>query len=87
MLLAKVQSRVLSTARKELPVLNMYLSIFKITDQICFISEVKNKEMQLKAVLEDYFFNEKESPKLWDIAEKIEGKKTIDLKVIALVEL
>lgn len=86
MKLARIQSRVLHTAKQELPILNMYLSIFK-TEQDCFIAEVRNNITQLKAVIDDYCFNERESEKLWDIAEKIRGVRAIDLKVIKTVEI
>ena len=86
MKLARIQSKVLYTAKQELPILNMYLSIFK-TDQDCFITEIKDNTTQLKAVLEDYCFNEKESEKIWSIAEKIRGTRAIDLKVIKTVEI
>jgi hypothetical protein len=84
--LARIQSKVLYTAKQELPVLNMYLSIFK-TEQDCFITEVKDNTTQLRAVIDDYCFNEKESKKMWDIAEKIRGTRAIDLKVIKTVEI
>lgn len=86
MKLAKIQSRVLHTAKQKLPVLNMYLSIFK-TEQDCFITEIRDNTTQLRAVLEDYCFNEKESEKLWDIAKKLKGTRAIDLKVIKTVEI
>lgn len=86
MKLAKIQSKVLYAARQELPILNMYLSIFK-TEKDCFITEVQDKSTQLRAVIDDYCFNEKESNKLWDIAEKIRGTRAVDLKVIKTVEI
>ena len=87
MKLARIQSKVLYTARQELPVLNMYLSIFK-TEQDCFISEVREHHTQLRDVIDDYLFNEgEESKKLWDIAYKVRGVRAIDLKVIRTVEI
>lgn len=87
MKLAKIQSRVLYTARQELPVLNMYLSIFK-TEKDCFITEVKDKQTQLRDAIDDYLFNEgEESKKLWDIAYKVRGVRAIDLKVIKTVKI
>lgn len=86
MILAKIQSKVLSKARKELPILNIYLSIFK-TEKDCFMTEVIGKDTQLKAVIEDYCFNEKESKGLWNIAKRIKGTKEIDLKPIKIIEI
>lgn len=86
MKLAKIQSKVLYIAKQELPVLNIYLSIFK-TEQDCFITEVKDNITQLRAVIDDYCFNEKESKKLWDIAYKVRGTRAIDLKIIKTVEI
>lgn len=86
MKLAKIQSRVLYIARQELPILNMYLGIFK-TEKDCIITEVLEKSTQLKDVLDDYCFNEKESKKMWDIAEKLRGTRAVDLKVIKTVEI
>lgn len=87
MILAKIQSKVLHIARQELPILNIYLRIFK-TEKDCFITEVRNKHTQLRDVIDDYLFNEgEESKKLWDIAYKVRGVKAIDLKVIKTVEI
>lgn len=86
MKLARIQSRVLYTARQELPILNMYLGIFK-TEKDCIITEVTKNSTQLKDTLDDYCFNEKESKKMWDIAEKLRGTRAIDLKIIKTVEI
>lgn len=98
MKLAKVKSKVLDEALKsnEFPSLHMYIAGFggyERTSDGCFVSKiVKDSDdkpvLNIKLSLEDYFFNEyHESDKVWDFAEKIIGKKEIDLTVVNIVTL
>lgn len=98
MKLAKVKSKVLDEALKtnEFPSLHMYIAGFagfERTSDGCFVSKVvkdsDNKPvLDIRLALEDYFFNEYyEYDKLWEFAEKVIGKKEVDLTVINIVTL
>ena len=98
MRIAKVQSKVLNEALKtnEFPSLHMYIAGFggfERTSDGCFVSKVvkdsDNKAvLDIRLALEDYFFNEyHEYNKLWEFAEKIIGKKEVDLTVVNIVTL
>lgn len=98
MKLAKVKSKVLDEALKtnEFPSLHMYIAGFggfERTSDGCFVSKVvKNSDnkavLDIRLALEDYFFNEyPEYDRLWEFAEKIIGKKKVDLAVINIVTL
>ena len=98
MRLAKVKSVVLDAALKSdnFPSLHMYIAGFggfERTSDGCFISKIvkdsDNKAvLDIRLALEDYFFNEyHEYPALWEFAEKILGKKEVDLTVINIVTL
>lgn len=98
MKLAKVKSVVLDEALKSrrFQSLHMYIAGFggfERTSDGCFISKVvkdsDNKPvLDIRLALEDYFFNEyHEYPALWEFAEKILGKKEVDLTVINIVTL
>ena len=98
MRLAKVKSVVLDAALKSdrFPSLYMYIAGFggfERTSDGCFVSRVvrdcDNKPvLDIRLALGDYFFNEAhEWSKLWDFAEKVIGKREVDLTVIKVVEL
>lgn len=94
MKLAKLDCPVISEALKdkELFGLRCYLSDFKRTPEGYFISQIVNccgeQALDFKLALEDYFFNEyQEYEKVWDLAEKLTGKKDIKWKIIKIVEL
>lgn len=92
MKICKVHSKVLITAlrSKEFGVLSMYLGGVKIDRDDTFVCEMVqdgNKWIpDLKLGLQDYFFNESESEKLWELSETILGKKFIDLNVVKAFE-
>lgn len=95
MKLAKIRSKVLTTALdekhiKDFGVLSMYLQCFG-KEGDCIISDFTREgdkiRLGLKDALSDYFFNERESEKLWELAEFLIGKKLIDMKVIKAVEI
>jgi hypothetical protein len=93
---ARIQSKVLTTALnnehiKDFGVLSMYLQWFD-KDGDCIISDYEitgenEGRIGLKDALSDYFFNERESEGLWELAEKLLGKKIIDMKVIKIVSI
>lgn len=92
---ARIQSKVLTTALdeehiKDFGVLSMYLQWFD-KDEDCIISDIKEingkPTTSLSLALQDYFFNERESKKLWLLSEKIIGERTIDMKVIKIISL
>ena len=98
MKLAKVKSVVLDEALKsrKFQSLHMYIAGFggfERTSDGCFVSKIvrdcDNKPvLDIRLALEDYFFNEAhEWNKLWDFAEKVIGKREVDLTVIKVVEL
>ena len=97
MKLYKVRSVVLSTAlqperRDEFSALRMYIDDFKRTEDGCFLTEINpspySNELLLRDALSDYLFNEyQEYPKLWELAEKLRGKKSIDLDVVKVIEI
>ena len=98
MRIAKVQSKVLEEAlrSKKFPSLHMYIAGFggfERTSDGCFVSKIvkdsDNKPvLEIRLSLEDYFFNEyHEYHQLWDFAEKVLGKKEVDLIVINIVTL
>lgn len=91
MKIAKVQSKVLTTAlnekRKEFSILSMYLGDFKI-DGDCIISQyIDADKIELKDAVFDYCFNERESESLFSLAERILGKKIIDMNVIKIISI
>ena len=90
---AKIRSKVLTEAlkdHKKFGVLDMYLNTFH-KEGDCLISDVteENGETRigLKDAIFDYFFNERESKELWSLAEKLIGKRRIDMKIINVVVL
>jgi len=101
MRIAKIKSVVLDKAlqdRKNFWTLSVYLGEYRRTEDGCFITEVVKEygatakdpwTTNLRLSLQDYFFNEErqEVDKLWNFAEKLIGKKTIDFKCINVVEL
>ena len=94
MKIAKVESKVLNEAlkTKEFFGLDCYLCFFQRTPEGHFISDITEFDgkptLSIRLSLEDYLFNEgQEAEKIWDIAERINGKRTIDLKVLAIAEL
>ena len=94
MILLKVQSKVLSAAlqNKEMHMLRIYLGSFQRTEDGCFVCrEVNDPDdgiiPDIRLSLFDYTFNERESNKIWEIAKKVLGKETIDLKTISRVVL
>lgn len=96
MKIAKIKSVVLDKAlqdRKNFWTLSVYLGEYNRTEDGCFISEiVKDTDgwtTNLRLSLEDYLFNEagQEAEKLWELAEKLIGKKTIDFKCINIVTI
>lgn len=92
MKICKVRSKVLITAlrSKEYGVLSMYLGSVKIDKDDTFVCEMVKDENkwipELKLSLQDYFFNESESEKLWSLAETLLGRKYIDLNVTKAFE-
>lgn len=92
MKICKVHSKVLITAlrSKEFGVLSMYLGGVKIDKDDTFVCEMVQDENKwipdLKLGLQDYFFNEPESKKLWSLAETLLGRKYIDLNVTKAFE-
>lgn len=92
MKICKVRSKVLITAlrSKEFGVLSMYLGGVKIDRDDTFVCEMVQDENKwipdLKLGLQDYFFNEPESKKLWELSETILGKKFVDLNVVKAFE-
>lgn len=92
MKICKVHSKVLITAlrSKEFGVLSMYLSGVKIDKDDTFVCEMVKDENKwipdIKLSLQDYFFNESESKKLWSLAETLLGRKYIDLNVTKAFE-
>lgn len=96
MKIAKIKSVVLDKAlqdRKNFWTLSLYLGEYNRTEDGCFITEVvKDSDgwtTNLRLSLHDYLFNEEgqEAEKLWELAEKLIGKKTIDFKCINTVIL
>lgn len=96
MKIAKIKSVVLDKAlqdRKSFWTLSLYLREYNRTEDGCFISEiVKDTDgwtTNLRLSLQDYLFNEggQEADKLWELAEKLIGKKTIDFKCINIVTI
>lgn len=97
MMLLKIQSLVLSEAVKDksMPAFQSYFCGFcgfERTKDGCFISKAVTEdgiryEPQIKLALMDYCFNEPEARKLWKIAERVLGKKFIDLNVVKEIEL
>lgn len=87
----KIKSVVLDAAlkTKEFGSLEMYLMYFGRTEDGCFISQWNNRcdEVDLKSAIKDYCSNEQESEKIWDLAEKVIGKRKIDLNTINVVDL
>jgi hypothetical protein len=96
MRIAKIKSEVLSKAlqdRENFWTLSVYLDEYNRTEDGCFVTEVvKDTDgwtTNLRLSLGDYLFNEagQEAEKLWDLAEKLIGKKTIDFKCINIVTI
>lgn len=96
MKIAKIKSVVLDKAlqdRKNFWTPSVYLGEYNRTEDGCFITEVvKDTDgwtTNLRLSLEDYLFNEagQEAEKLWELAEKLIGKKTIDFKCINIVTI
>lgn len=96
MRIAKIKSEVLSKAlqdRKSFWTLSVYLGEYNRTEDGCFVTEVvKDSDgwtTNLKLSLHDYLFNEagQEAEKLWELAEKLIGKKTIDFRCINIVTI
>jgi len=96
MKIAKIKSVVLDKAlqdRKNFWTLSVYLGEYRRTEDGCFISEIVKDcdgwTTNLRLSLHDYFFNEEgqEAEKLWDLAEKLIGKKIVDFKCVKIVEL
>ena len=98
MKIAKVRSIVLSKALEDyrtFSALHMYIAGFggfERDEEGYFISKIVDDcgtpTLDIRLALQDYLFNEyQEYDKLWELAEKILGKKTIDLDVIKIVEL
>lgn len=96
MRIAKIKSEVLSKAlqdRKSFWTLSVYLGEYNRTEDGCFVTEVvKDSDgwtTNLKLSLHDYLFNEggQEADKLWELAEKLIGKKTIDFRCINIVTI
>ena len=90
----KVSSRVLSEALKDkrkFSVLSLYIGEYQRSDGYFVSTEHPNKECvcNLKAALLDFLFNEigsEEWDALYEIGERILGRKDIDLKLIAVVD-
>lgn len=93
MKLAKVQSVVLThcVSQPEMQMLRMYLHDFEQEENNCFICKVvkdnKGLVLDIRLALEDYFFNEPESEGVWPLAEKLIGKREIDIKVLNVVTI
>ena len=98
MKLALVKSVVLSEALKdpdEFPALYMYIAGFcgfERDENGNFITKIVDycgePTLDIRLTLQDYLFNEyQEYNKLWALAEKLLGKKTIDLKVLKVATL
>lgn len=92
---ARIKSKVLTTALdeehiKNFSILNTYLQFFD-KDEDCIISDIREingkPTTSLSLALQDYFFNEKESKKLWLLSEEIRGERVIDMQVIKIVEI
>lgn len=87
---ARIKSKVLYAALQsnEFGMLKMYLRDFNREGEY-FMSTWNSycNEWYLRSSLCDYFFNEPESKKLWDLAEKTIGHRHIDLTVIRVVEV
>jgi hypothetical protein len=75
---------------KEFGVLSMYLGGVKIDKDDTFVCEMVQYENKcipdLKLGLQDYFFNEPESKKLWELSLKLLGRKFVDLSVVKAFE-
>lgn len=98
MKLALVKSVVLSKALEdpnEFSALHMYIAGFtgfERDENGNFLTKIVDfcgkPTLDIRLALEDYLFNEyQEADKIWDLAEKTIGKKTIDLKVLKVVTL
>lgn len=68
-------------SNEEFPILRMYLSWLK-RDGDCFISEIRDEELNFKLIIKDYCFNEPESERFW---KELEGSLTWD--IIKVIEL
>ena len=91
MRLARIQSTVLDKAlqSKQFFALSCYLNSFTRTDKGQFISPFNNSEnmWNLKVCLMDYCANEVESEQLFEFAQQLLGRKSIDILVVNTVEL
>jgi hypothetical protein len=91
MRLARIQSVVLDKAlqSKQFFALSCYLNSFGRTAEGQFISPFNNREnmWDIKVCLMDYCANEYESVQLFEFAQKLIGKKSIDILVVNTVEL
>ena len=91
MRLARIQSVVLDKAleSKQFFALSCYLNSFGRTAEGQFISSFNDREnmWNLRVCIMDYCANEPESLKLFEFAQKLIGKKSIDILVVNTVEL
>lgn len=86
MKIAKIQSVVLSEALKtrQFFTLSCYLGNF-MRNEGCFISQWNEAQRMwdIRCTLLDYISNEIESEQLFQLAEKLTGRKAIDLNIVA----
>lgn len=91
MKLARIKSVVITEALKSRNFfsLSCYLDSFTKTPENHFISPFHEdlKIWDLEACLMDYCCNEQESRELYNLAEKLIGKRTIDLQVLKEVTI
>lgn len=98
MKLALVKSVVLSKALEdpnEFPALHMYIAGFggfERDENGNFITKIVDDcgepTLDIRLALHDYLFNEyQEADKIWNLAEKVIGRKSIDIKVLKVVTL
>lgn len=86
MKIAKIQSQVLSEAlrTRKFFALSCYLGNFT-RNEGCFVTTWNEQQgmWDIRCAILDYISNEMESEQLFDFAEELIGRKTIDLKVVA----
>ena len=86
MKIAKIKSIVLTEAlrTRNFFALSCYLETFKQSEG-CFVTTWNEQQgmWDIRCAILDYTCNEMESEQLFNFAEKLIGRKTIDLKVVA----
>ena len=86
MRIAKIQSTVLTEAlrTRKFFALSCYLSHFTQSEG-CFVTSWNEQQgmWDIRCAILDYVCNEVESEQLYQLAEELIGRKTIDLKVVS----